>query len=72
VPNALIWKVSPWDGEVHGFRELGGDTAKAVCEHSAPIGKLADAGDQRRCLRCLLFHGDELADHIGDRDRYAL
>jgi hypothetical protein len=71
IMSTLIWKLSPWDGEVHGFRGLDGDTAEALCEHTTPTTKLAQPGDQRRCMRCLLFHGDELADRIGDHHRYA-
>lgn len=70
--DALIWKLSPWDGVVHGFRELGETTSEAICEHSAPTVKLAEPEEQhKRCMRCLLFHGDALADAIDHRVRNA-
>jgi hypothetical protein len=70
--SALIWKVSPWDHWVHAFRELGEIASEAICGHCAPTSRLGAPMDRdRRCLGCLLLHGDELADRIGDRDRYA-
>lgn len=70
----LIWLKSPWDHTVHAFRPdmVGEMTAEALCSHSALTGRLIEPGDvDRRCLACLLLHGDVLADRLGDRDRYA-
>ena len=70
--SGLIWKVSPWDHWVHAFREFGEIASEAICQHCAPTSRLNYPTDNdRRCLGCLLLHGDELADRIGDRDRYA-
>jgi hypothetical protein len=72
MPTLLIWKLSPWDHQVHGFRELGEVASEAICQHSALTSRLDEPLDSdRRCQGCLLLHGDELADVIGDRDRYA-
>jgi hypothetical protein len=72
IMSGLIWKRSPWDHWVHGFRELGEFTSEAICEHSALTSRLSEPEDgDRRCLACLLLHGGDLVDRIGDRDRYA-
>ena len=70
--GTVFWKLSPWDRRVHAFRALGDVVSEAVCQHSALTSRLAEPGDHdRRCQACLLLHGDELADHYGDADRYA-
>jgi hypothetical protein len=72
----LIWKVSPWDHRVHAFRELGEIASEAICQHCAPTSRLGEPTHaDRRCLGCLLVHGDDLvdrhADRVGDRDLWA-
>jgi hypothetical protein len=72
--EVVVWKTSPWDHHVHAFRPdmIGEVTAEAVCSHSALASRLVEPGDiDRKCMGCLLLHGDGLADEFGDQDRYA-
>jgi hypothetical protein len=57
---------------VHAFRELGEIASEAICQHCTPTSRLTHPTDNdRRCLGCLLVHGDTLTDRLGDRNRYA-
>jgi hypothetical protein len=69
----LMWKLSPWDHRVHGFRMLGDVASEAICSHSAITSRLTEPSDQdRRCQGCLMIHGIELSERHGDTDRYAI
>lgn len=64
----LIWRLSPWDHNVHAFAMLGEVASEAMCTHSALTSRLTEPnGHDRRCQGCMLLHGIELAE----RDRYA-
>jgi hypothetical protein len=64
--SELIWRRSPWDHNVHAFRELGELASSAICTHSATTGHLTEpAEEHRRCQACLLLYGDELAERAG-------
>lgn len=67
-----LWRVSGYDGQAHAFYTLGEVFSEALCDHSAPAEKLRTEEGRRaqRCLACLLIFGSDLADRIGDRDRY--
>lgn len=68
----LHWRLSPWDRHVHAFQTLGEVVSEAVCSHSALTRRLAEpVSEDRRCYGCLFLHGDDLANHYGDLDRYA-
>lgn len=61
--TAVEWLVSPWDERSHAFDDKGEVTARAVCTHSAPTGRLAaPTVDNPKCLICLVTHGLELAE----------
>jgi hypothetical protein len=69
----LLWRKSPWDGNVHAFRELGEIASEAICEHSALTSRLQTPTNRdRKCHACLLLHGLELSEKHGDADRYAI
>ena len=61
-----IWRVSPWDHQLHAFHEFGSVVSAALCEHSARTSALAE-GEGRRCMACLLLLGDAIADRLGSR-----
>lgn len=69
--RAVQWKVSGNDLQEHGFY-LGQrpDTWEALCTHSVPAAKVVDQGTSvlrvKRCISCLLVHGDDLANNGGD------
>ncbi|HET9142983.1 TauD/TfdA family dioxygenase [Actinophytocola sp.] len=67
LPGRITWLLSPWDHLVHAFRveKIGEVVAEALCEHSATASRLTDQ-DGRRCLACLLLHGDDLAGRHGE------
>lgn len=64
------WLLSPWDHHVHAFPEewIGEVVAEALCEHSALARRLSNE-DGRKCLGCLLLHGDDLAEQHGDANQ---
>jgi hypothetical protein len=70
-PGALVWRMSPWDNLVHGFRpeRIGEVTAEAICSHSALTRRLTEEYG-RLCQACVLLHGDELARRDSDADRF--
>ena len=58
---AVEWLVSPWDERTHAFDDRQAVTARAVCSHSAPTGRLVEpTEDNPKCLICLVAHGLEL------------
>lgn len=60
---AVEWLVSPWDERTHAFDDRQAVTARAVCSHSAPTGRLVEpTEDNPKCLICLVAHGLELAE----------
>ena len=67
----ITWLLSPWYHLVHAFPDgkIGEVVAEALCEHSALASRLSDE-DGRKCLACLLLHGDELAARHGDANRW--
>lgn len=72
--TGVVWRTSPWDHLVHGFAPdmIGELTAQALCDHSALAARLTQPHHtDRKCLACLLLHGDTLAGQIGETDRYA-
>jgi hypothetical protein len=68
-----MWRTSPWDGLVHGFRpeNIGNVTAEAICTHSTLTTHLTTDNGQL-CQACALLHGDELAGRHGDPHRYSI
>jgi hypothetical protein len=70
-PGHITWLLSPWDHRVHAFRDekIGEVVAEALCEHSATASRLTNQ-DGRRCLACLLLHGDDLATLQGETNRW--
>jgi hypothetical protein len=61
-----LWRVSAYDGQPHGFYELGPDFSQALCSHSVPTSRLRDEAGETRCIACLLVFGDDLAVAKGD------
>lgn len=61
------WRVSAYDGQPHGFYELGPDFSQALCSHSVPTVKLRDESGETRCIACLLVYGADLTTKHGDR-----
>lgn len=68
----IAWLLSPWDHLVHAFRDdkIGEIVAEALCDHSATTSRLTNQ-DGRRCLACLLLHGDDLANLHGEMNRWS-
>ena len=69
--SRINWLLSPWDQLVHAFpdEKIGEVVAEAMCSHSAMASHLSNE-DGRRCLACLLLHGDELAAQHGEANRW--
>lgn len=67
-PGELLWRES-WDHYAHGFRTFGELTSTGLCGHDTRTSSLPskDPPDYiRRCVACLLIHGQELAARRGD------
>jgi hypothetical protein len=69
--RSVEWLVSPWDGQIHAFEDKDAVTARAVCTHSAPTGRLElPTFDNLKCPICLITHGLELADEQGRHNEW--
>jgi hypothetical protein len=68
----VVWLISGNDFQEHAFHDV--DETKgfleALCEHSVQPDRLVNPNETaltaKRCVACLLIHGDELADQHGD------
>ena len=66
-PGAPLWRWS-WDHLVHGFVELGELTSTGLCGHVASTTTLQEPAESiRRCVACLLIHGQQLDDKTAER-----
>jgi hypothetical protein len=73
----VAWRVSTLltsNGELrerHAFPSLTGDTAEALCEHTALTARLEpDDQSAHLCTLCWLFFGTDLADRLDNGERW--
>lgn len=68
----VVWLISGNDFQTHAFYDVDKAVGflEALCEHSVPPDRLVDPKDTaltpRRCVACLLMHGNDLANEHGD------
>jgi hypothetical protein len=65
-PTRLLWRES-WDHHSHGFTDLGEINSTGLCGHVAATSTLTEPAEYvRRCMGCLMIHGQRLSERLGD------
>lgn len=57
---------------MHALHEQGEVVSEAICGHCAPTSRFIEPlPDAKKCLACLLIHGDQLANQHEERPRWS-